>query len=146
MKTTIVLVVFFAAIVPVKAQNSPPRSPGRVGGSPNNPSVLRPTGRSGRSAVALDAATVLTAEEQKQFTVVQQSISGVTVYDFFQIEYLSKALQERHVEADPGALAQKIAAKKNHVIAALEQFGIKEGEAKKMRADAKLDAEKRVNQ
>lgn len=146
MKSVLGILVLMAATLSTMAQSTPPRTPGRVGGSPNNPSVLRPRGRTGGAATALDASTALSPEEQRQYQLAKQAIPNLTVYDFFQIEYLSKALKDRQIAIDPPNLAQKIAGTKNHVVAALEKLGVDKKEAKKMNAEAKKEADTRTAQ
>lgn len=146
MKSILGILVLLAAAHSAAAQSTPPRTPGRVAGSPNNPSVLRPLGRTGGAVYALDASTALSADEQKQYQLSKQAIPGLTVYDFFRIENLSKALKNRKIEMDPAALAQKIAGTKNHVVAALEKLGVEKKEAKKMNAEAKKEADTRATQ
>lgn len=146
MRLAVSILVFLVATLSVLAQSPPPRTPGRVGGSPNNPSALRPrTGGEGGVA-ALDASTALTPEEQKQYSVAQQSVPDLTVYDFFQIEYLSKNLQSRNPATNLEQLMQRIAAKDKHVVAALEEFGLNKKEAKKMYEEAKAAADARKGQ
>jgi len=94
----------------------------------------------------LDASTALTPEEQKQYSVAQQSVPDLTVYDFFQIEYLSKNLQSRNPATNLEQLMQRIAAKDKHVVAALEEFGLNKKEAKKMYEEAKAAADARKGQ
>lgn len=139
------ILILFAGALASLGQNPPSRTPGRVGGSPNRPSVLQPhTGA--RAYSALDASAVLTPDEQKLYSSAQQYIPGLTVYDFFQIQYLSDALHNAHIETDPAKLAQEIGAEKNHVVAALEQLGVGKDEAKKMYASAQAAAESRAKQ
>jgi len=140
------IALFIAAGLPAMAQSTPPRTPGRVAGSPNNPSVLRPRGSTGGAAYALDASTALNPDEQKQYELAKQAIPGLTVYDFYRIENLSRALKDRKIEMDPAGLAQKIAGTKNHVVAALEKLGVEKKEAKKMNAEAKKEADARATQ
>ena len=144
MKSILGILLFLAATLSTMAQSTPPRTPGRVAGSPNNPSVLRPRGRTGGAVAALDASTALSADEQKQYQLAKQAIPDLTVYDFFRIENLAKALKNYQKEIDPAGLAQKISGTKNHVVAALEKLGIEKKEAKKMNAEAKKEADKRA--
>lgn len=144
MKSILGVLVFLAATLCTMAQSTPPRTPGRVAGSPNNPSVLRPRGPKGGALLALDASTALSAEERKQYQLAQQAIPGLTVYDFFRIENLSKALKDRKIEINPADLAQKIAGTKNHVVAALEKLGVEKKDAKRMNEEAKKEADTRA--
>ena len=146
MKSILGILLFIAAALPAMAQSTPARTPGRVAGSPNNPSVLRPRGTAGGATYALDASTALNADEQTQYALAKQAIPGLTVYDFYRIENLSKALKDRKIEMDPAGLAQKIAGAKNHVVAALEKLGVEKKEAKKMNAAAKKEADTRAAQ
>ncbi|HKW31718.1 MAG TPA: hypothetical protein VJN92_01855 [Candidatus Acidoferrum sp.] len=146
MKPILEILVLLAAPLSTMAQSTPPRTPGRVAASPNNPSILRPRGGTGGSVHALDASTALSADEQKQYQLAKQAIPDLTVYDFFRIENLSKALKDRKIEIDPPTLAQKIAGTKNHVVAALEKLGVEKKEAKKINTEAKKEADTRVTQ
>ena len=137
-------VLLISAATTASAQSPPPRTPGRVGGSPNNPSVLRP--HAGARGVAPLSLSSLDPDEQKQFQLAQKSIPDLTTYDFFQIEYLSRALQGQGKAAGVEQLSQQIAAKDKHVVAALETFGVKKSDAKKMFGDARAAADAKTQQ
>jgi hypothetical protein len=145
MRWAVPLVFLLVLATSAQGQGTPPRTPGRVGGSPNNPSVLR-SHTSAPAPAALLNASALNEDEQKEYKLAQHAIPELTVYDFFQIENLSKGLRDRHVDIGVVALTQEIAAKKNHAVAALEQLGIRKKDAKKMYADAQTQADARILQ
>lgn len=140
---TLLLICVAAIISPAQTNNS--RTPGRVGGSPNRPTVLvpRPTTPIHANLIAVN---VLSPDEQKQYALAQQSVPGLTVYDFFQLQYLSEELRKKQPDVDVVKLAQEVGSANNHVTTALRHLGMSKKEANDAYSAAQKAADAKAEQ
>lgn len=119
MRTVAVLILGF--IGAAAAQHTP----GRVGGSINNPSLSprpsgsRPAPPPPRAALSLQN---LSLDEQSDFTAASNKLPGLTLQDFLQLRYLTAALREEKVETTTADLAQAVHEEHNHVASAIQKL------------------------
>jgi hypothetical protein len=142
-----VSVLSLAIVTSMLGQGTAPRTPGRVGGSPNNPSVERPTNKSQRRLAATPQSCGLTPDEQKKYDVVTKNLPVLSCTYFFEIEYLSD-----NTKTDIGKLSHEITRTKTtekgqdiyHIVEALEKLGLSEEQAKALYSQAQAHAHARL--
>jgi hypothetical protein len=146
MKNLITALAIFLFAICAQGQ----RTPGRVGGSVNNP----PSETRTQKQVGPGEISALTPEQKQEFEQTKKQIPNLTVYDFLVLRAAAQSIQPTrpaaegitplaspaHDGVEVSALASEVAAKNNDPIAAIQTFGLDQASAKAVYKKAKSKA------
>jgi hypothetical protein len=139
---------FAVLLIAICAQGQ--RTPGRVGGTVNNPPAETRT----QKQIGPGDVSALTPEQKQEFEQAKKQIPNLTVYDFLVLRAAAQSIQQvkpeggsvnsltssAHGGVEVGALAAKVAANNNDPIAAIAAFGLDPAQAKAVYKKAKSKA------
>jgi hypothetical protein len=132
-----VIVLLLTLGVAASAQHAPERTPGRVGGSTNNPQVHRPAPTTGPAVKA--AAIPVDPGQQQEFQDVRAVVPDLTPQVYRQLRFISDQVKALGKQVETVELAKLVAKRHGDAVGALRHDVKLSGhDAKKIYSEALL--------